>query len=183
MILTNRTNHAASHHKCAAVQPAAGTAQKSNSTGDAQADAEDIVTHSGKMTMLDRLLKKLLAKGHRAVLFSQFTSMLDLIEEYCKAYPDEKNDLLKRARPIEMRYVNPVNEIDPEPLPPEQSVWIRTVDTMPDDLRLNQCLLAYASDMTLTPRLKSPAPAQLMRSPPRCKDLVYLLVAYLTYLT
>ncbi len=76
-------------------------------------------------------------------------SEASLIEEYCKAYPDEKNDLLKRARPIEMRYVNPVNEINPEPLPPEQSVWIRTIDTMPDDLRLNQCLLAYASDMTL----------------------------------
>ena len=76
-------------------------------------------------------------------------SEASLIEEYCSAYPDETNDLLKRARPIEMRYVNPVNEINPEPLPPEQSVWIRTIDTMPDDLRLNQCLLAYASDMTL----------------------------------
>lgn len=76
-------------------------------------------------------------------------SEASLIEEYCRAYPDETNDLLKRARPIEMRYVNPVNEINPEPLPPEQSVWIRTIDTMPDDLRLNQCLLAYASDMTL----------------------------------
>jgi acyl-CoA thioesterase-2 len=34
-------------------------------------------------------------------------------------------------------------------MPPHQKVWIKTVDTMPDDQRLNQCLLAYASDMTL----------------------------------
>jgi acyl-CoA thioesterase-2 len=32
---------------------------------------------------------------------------------------------------------------------PVQNVWFKTVGEMPDDLRLNQCLLAYASDMTL----------------------------------
>ena len=32
---------------------------------------------------------------------------------------------------------------------PYQNTWIRAVDTMPHDPRLNQCLLAYASDMTL----------------------------------
>jgi len=46
-------------------------------------DPEAIVTSSGKMVLLDRLLQKLKDKNHRVVLFSQFTSMLDLIEEYC----------------------------------------------------------------------------------------------------
>lgn len=36
------------------------------------------------MQMLDRLLTKLHANGHRVVLFSQFTTMLNLIEEYCE---------------------------------------------------------------------------------------------------
>jgi acyl-CoA thioesterase-2 len=54
-----------------------------------------------------------------------------------------------RPEPIEMRFVEPINEFDPEPMPPLQHSWIRTVDKMPDGLRLNQCLLAYASDMTL----------------------------------
>ena len=34
-------------------------------------------------------------------------------------------------------------------MPPHQNTWIKAADTMPDDLRLHQCLLAYASDMTL----------------------------------
>ena len=32
--------------------------------------------------MLDRLLVRLRAAGHRVVIFSQFTSMLDIIEDY-----------------------------------------------------------------------------------------------------
>ena len=51
---------------------------------DMQDDPEQLVESSGKMQMLDRLLKKLHANNHRVVLFSQFTSMLDLVEEYCK---------------------------------------------------------------------------------------------------
>jgi hypothetical protein len=34
------------------------------------------------MQLLDRLLPKLKAGGHRVVLFSQFTSMLDLLDDY-----------------------------------------------------------------------------------------------------
>ena len=63
--------------------------------------------------------------------------------------PIEDRARIERPRPIEMRFVEPVNEYNPEPMDPEQHVWIRTVDQMPDDARLNQCLLAYASDMTL----------------------------------
>ena len=72
-----------------------------------------------------------------------------LIDEYIEHYPDAAEIYGKLARPIEMRYVDPVRDHAPEPMPPEQHVWIRTVDSMPDDPRLNQCLLAYASDMTL----------------------------------
>ena len=43
---------------------------------------EEIVTASGKMVMLDRLLTRLRAKGHRVVIFSQFTSTLDIICDY-----------------------------------------------------------------------------------------------------
>jgi acyl-CoA thioesterase-2 len=72
-----------------------------------------------------------------------------LLEEYIAHYPDAAEHYGKRARPIEMRYVDPVRDHAPVPMPPHQRVWIKTVDTMPDDQRLNQCLLAYASDMTL----------------------------------
>lgn len=36
---------------------------------------------SGKLAVLDRLLKQLYEEGHRVVLFSQFTMMLDIFED------------------------------------------------------------------------------------------------------
>ena len=56
---------------------------------------------------------------------------------------------LDRPEPIEMRFTDNFNEFSPEPRDPLQRTWIRTVDTMPGGVRLHQCLLAYASDMTL----------------------------------
>ena len=42
----------------------------------------DMIAHaSGKCEVLDRLLVKLKAKGHRAVIFSQFTRHLDIIDD------------------------------------------------------------------------------------------------------
>lgn len=37
---------------------------------------------SGKLWLLDHLLSYLKAKNHRVLLFSQFTSMLDIIQDY-----------------------------------------------------------------------------------------------------
>lgn len=59
------------------------------------------------------------------------------------------NTWLDRPEPIEMRFTDDHNEFSPETRDPVQRTWIRTVDTMPDGVRLHQCLLAYASDMTL----------------------------------
>mmetsp|Transcript_17445 Transcript_17445/g.25803 ORF Transcript_17445/g.25803 Transcript_17445/m.25803 type:complete len:1021 (-) Transcript_17445:135-3197(-) len=44
---------------------------------------EDLVAASGKLAVLDKLLMSLYKKGHRTVLFSQFTSVLDILEDYC----------------------------------------------------------------------------------------------------
>jgi len=73
----------------------------------------------------------------------------ELHEKYASDIPEEFQGRIERPRPIEMRFVEPINEYNPAPMEPEQHVWIKTVDSMPDDIRLNQCLLAYASDMTL----------------------------------
>ncbi|KAJ3012156.1 putative DNA helicase ino80 [Thoreauomyces humboldtii] len=43
---------------------------------------ERLVTDSGKMLVLDRLLIKLKAEGHRVLIFFQMTLMMDLMEEY-----------------------------------------------------------------------------------------------------
>ena len=43
---------------------------------------ETIITASKKMMLLDRILPKLLLNQSRVVMFSQFTSMLDILEDY-----------------------------------------------------------------------------------------------------
>ena len=41
-----------------------------------------MVEASGKLEVLDRMLGMLKERGHRVVLFSQFNTMLDLLEDY-----------------------------------------------------------------------------------------------------
>ena len=47
-------------------------------------DKVDLVRRCGKFRMLDRLLVKLHAGGHRVLLFSTMTKLLDLLEEYLR---------------------------------------------------------------------------------------------------
>jgi acyl-CoA thioesterase-2 len=63
--------------------------------------------------------------------------------------PEKMRASFLRDRPIEVRPIDPVDEFDPKPRPPRQNVWFRAVDTLPDDRALHQCVLAYASDLTL----------------------------------
>lgn len=44
---------------------------------------ERLIVHSGKMVLLDKLLLRLKSRGHRVLLFSQMTRMLDILEDYC----------------------------------------------------------------------------------------------------
>ena len=48
---------------------------------------ESIVTASGKMVVLDKLLQSIKAQGRKTVIFSQFTSVLDVLHDYL-AYRD-----------------------------------------------------------------------------------------------
>lgn len=43
---------------------------------------EDLIAQCGKLALLDRLLKKLLPEGHKTLIFSQMTSMLDILASY-----------------------------------------------------------------------------------------------------
>lgn len=45
-------------------------------------DKETLVTDSGKLTALDQLLSRLKEEGHRVLIYSQMTKMIDLLEEY-----------------------------------------------------------------------------------------------------
>jgi acyl-CoA thioesterase II len=63
--------------------------------------------------------------------------------------PDEVRRWLTRDRPIDVRPVAPVDPFRPTPRPPRQLVWIRANGRLPDSLLLHQCVVAYASDLSL----------------------------------
>jgi SWI/SNF-related matrix-associated actin-dependent regulator of chromatin subfamily A member 5 len=44
---------------------------------------EELIATSGKLAVLDKLLISLFKNGHRTCIFSQFTSMLNILEDYC----------------------------------------------------------------------------------------------------
>ncbi len=72
------------------------------------------------------------------------------IEPYLAVAPPELKRWLERERPIDQRHVDPGNYLKPEARPPRQLVWIRADGRLPEEpLLLHQCVVAYASDMTL----------------------------------
>ncbi len=62
--------------------------------------------------------------------------------------PERHRATLTRDRPIEIRPVDPVNPLKPEPRPPYKQSWFRTQGHLPDDPVLHRCLLTYASDFS-----------------------------------
>jgi chromatin-remodeling ATPase INO80 len=45
-------------------------------------DKQTLVSDAGKLAVLDSLLTRLKAGGHRVLIYSQMTKMIDLLEEY-----------------------------------------------------------------------------------------------------
>ena len=50
---------------------------------------------------------------------------------------------------LEMRSIEPMIMLDPTVMPPRQRMWFRAHEPVGDDPVLNQCLLAYATDVSL----------------------------------
>ncbi len=70
---------------------------------------------------------------------------------------DRLGDWYTRPRPIDARYVgpNPLAKAGAV-LDPEQYVWMRADGRLPDDPVLHQCVLTYASDMSLLDTVTRP---------------------------
>lgn len=73
----------------------------------------------------------------------------DLRAEMEEQVPEKLRRLFLRARPIELRPVNPRNWFSPAKSEARQYSWFRVVSPLPDDPSLHRALLTYASDMTL----------------------------------
>ncbi len=63
--------------------------------------------------------------------------------------PESMRDWATRERAIDLRYVGPIGMISPEKSEPLRQVWMRADGRLPDGPALHQCILTYASDMTL----------------------------------
>jgi acyl-CoA thioesterase-2 len=68
---------------------------------------------------------------------------------YLHKIPDEMRNWIERDRPIDLRYDGEIAIFEAKPRPPRQQVWMRADGKLPDDPALHQCVVAYASDMTL----------------------------------
>jgi len=63
--------------------------------------------------------------------------------------PEQYRDNFLRKRPIELRPVDRTDIFAPQKKSPHQAVWVRATAPLPPQIALHQCVLAYASDMTL----------------------------------
>jgi acyl-CoA thioesterase-2 len=61
--------------------------------------------------------------------------------------PKEFQKQFARPRPIELKPVDPRQMISPMKTDPKKQMWLRARGKVGDDVALQQCMLAYASDM------------------------------------
>lgn len=73
----------------------------------------------------------------------------DLRERILPMMPDPVRRYYERERPIELRPVEFSRYLGKKIPEAKFNVWIRTTGRLPDDPVLHQCVLAYASDVTL----------------------------------
>ncbi|WP_068310778.1 acyl-CoA thioesterase II [Polycladidibacter hongkongensis] len=73
----------------------------------------------------------------------------ELKERYLAHAPEPVRKYFERRRPIELRPVELQRYFTTDKKPPTQYVWVRATAPLPEEARIHECVLAYASDMTL----------------------------------
>jgi acyl-CoA thioesterase-2 len=73
----------------------------------------------------------------------------ELMAKLLPLMPDAIRGYWQQQRPIELRPVDPGRYLRREQGEPRQHIWMRASGRLPDSPQLHQCVLAYASDMTL----------------------------------
>ncbi|EER10795.1 Chromodomain helicase-DNA-binding protein, putative [Perkinsus marinus ATCC 50983] len=136
-----------------------------------------MIMASGKMVLLDKLLPKLHAEGHKVLLFSQFLSMLDLIQRYAlyRGYSVERLDGSATAKARE-EAIDRFNT-------PESSAFLFLLSTRAGGIGINltaaDVVIIFDSDWN--PQMDIQATARAHRIG-QTKDVkVYRLVTNRTY--
>jgi acyl-CoA thioesterase II len=73
---------------------------------------------------------------------------LERLERAKKEIPEPLLSAGRRPRPFEMRTNDPLEDhpFRPSRRPPKRAVWLKTIESLPEDPALHRYLLAYASD-------------------------------------
>ena len=79
----------------------------------------------------------------------QCTGWEEWLEPMAERLPPDVFAERMRERPIELRFVEPVDIVNPAPSGTRQRVWCRAAAALPDDPLIHRALLTYASDHTL----------------------------------
>jgi acyl-CoA thioesterase-2 len=75
--------------------------------------------------------------------------LADAVKDQISNIPPMMRRFLSGERPFEFRHVEPPDFENAHKLAPRKHVWVRAVDTLPDDPVLHQNLLTYVSDYEL----------------------------------
>ena len=73
----------------------------------------------------------------------------ELRREQAKSWPKEFQESFSGSSAIQVKPVDPVDLLNPEPAQAMQRCWMRCGEALPDDPRIHQCVLAYLSDWSL----------------------------------
>lgn len=76
-------------------------------------------------------------------------SEYDIRQRLAQQLPERLRPVLTQRRPIDIRPIDPINFLKPEPRAPRKQVWFRADGTLGEDLATHQALLTYASDFGL----------------------------------
>jgi len=76
-------------------------------------------------------------------------SEAELLADLLPKLPEPIQRYWRRERPVEMRPVDVRQYISTEPREAQRSIWVRSNLSLPEDIGLHKCVLAYASDFFL----------------------------------
>lgn len=79
----------------------------------------------------------------------ELKTQIELLNDSKLEIPEAIRKFWARERPLEVKPVNVDHYTSSDPLPPRQSVWMRTTGDVPNERPLQSAILAYLSDMTL----------------------------------
>lgn len=76
-------------------------------------------------------------------------SQHEIRQEQADALPSEFQENFSESLAIQLKPIDPVDELNPKPMKPQQRCWMRCGEPLPNDPRIHQCVLAYLSDWSL----------------------------------